>query len=244
MGGRPRWCVVNLAAPATTAAADLAAISRGLAAAAVAAGARLVGGNLSRARELSIAVALIGDAPPRPLTRAGARPGDLLFVTGTLGDAALGLRALRRDGAARGAAARRFRAPDRPTRRRRAAGARRPRHGDDRHQRRPGAGSATPLRRQRRRRARRRRTPAVYAGGARRRPAACPHRRRGLRVALCRPGAPSPPRRAARRPTRSSHDLHRHLPAGGRRRDVRRRGRPRPAHEPPRPRSLRRAGRR
>jgi thiamine-monophosphate kinase len=111
MGGAPRWCVANVCAPATTPAADLTAISRGIAAAARACGAVLVGGNLARARQLSIAVTLLGDAPRHPLTRAGARVGDLLYVTGTLGDAALGVRELRRDAAARSAAVRRFREP-------------------------------------------------------------------------------------------------------------------------------------
>lgn len=111
MGGVPRWCVLHLAAPPNTPAAGLSAISRGAAAAAAAAGACLVGGNLSRAGELSVAVALVGDAPWRPLTRAGARPGDLLFVTGSLGEAALGVRELRRDAGARGPAVRRFRQP-------------------------------------------------------------------------------------------------------------------------------------
>jgi thiamine-monophosphate kinase len=111
MGGTPHWCVVNIAAPPHTAAADLAAISRGVAAAADDNDAALVGGNLTRARQLSVTVALIGAAPRRPLTRSGARPGDLLYVTGELGDAALGVRALGADPRTRDAAARRFREP-------------------------------------------------------------------------------------------------------------------------------------
>jgi len=111
MGGRPRWCVANVGAPADTPAEHVIAISRAVAAAAARLGATLVGGNLTRARELSVTVALLGEAPARPITRAGARPGDLLFVTGTLGDAALGVRQLRARSAARGAAVRRFRAP-------------------------------------------------------------------------------------------------------------------------------------
>ena len=45
--------------------------------------------------KLSITTTVIGDAPAAPLTRSGARAGDGLYVTGTLGAAALGLHALR-----------------------------------------------------------------------------------------------------------------------------------------------------
>jgi thiamine-monophosphate kinase len=111
MGGTPCWCVVNLVAPPHAAAADLVAISRGIAAAARENGASLVGGNLSRAARLAVDVTLVGAAPPRPLRRSGARPGDLLYVTGQLGEAALGRRALQRDRRASGPAVRRFREP-------------------------------------------------------------------------------------------------------------------------------------
>jgi thiamine-monophosphate kinase len=111
MGGAPRWCVLHLSATPRTPAADLLSISQGVAAAAAAAGAALVGGNLSRARELSATVALIGDAPARVVTRADAHPGDRLFVTGSLGEAALGVRELTRSASARGPAVRRFRQP-------------------------------------------------------------------------------------------------------------------------------------
>jgi thiamine-monophosphate kinase len=50
----------------------------------------LVGGNTSRARELSLTITVIGAvAAGRALRRDVARPGDRLFVTGTLGGAAL-----------------------------------------------------------------------------------------------------------------------------------------------------------
>jgi thiamine-monophosphate kinase len=54
----------------------------------------IVGGNITRARELSITIALIGEAGSGVMRRDAARVGDEIFVTGTLGDAALGWRIL------------------------------------------------------------------------------------------------------------------------------------------------------
>jgi len=111
MGGLPRWGVLHINAPPQIAAGDVAAISRAAAQAAAHSGACVVGGNLSRASRLAVVLALIGAAPRRVVRRAGARPGDLLYVTGSLGEAALGVRELRRNRAARGPAVRRFREP-------------------------------------------------------------------------------------------------------------------------------------
>jgi thiamine-monophosphate kinase len=96
MGGRPVAALLALAAPPATRRSDLRAMIRGVRAAAHAAGAALAGGNLAAARDLSLTIALLGDAPARPVARAGGRPGDLLFLTGTVGGAALGLRRLGR----------------------------------------------------------------------------------------------------------------------------------------------------
>lgn len=53
----------------------------------------LVGGNLARGPEVTIAVTVTGEiAPGRAITRAGARPGDRVVVTGELGSAAAGRR--------------------------------------------------------------------------------------------------------------------------------------------------------
>jgi len=54
----------------------------------------IVGGNITRARELSITIALLGEIRRGVMRRDAARPGDQIFVTGTLGDAALGWRIL------------------------------------------------------------------------------------------------------------------------------------------------------
>jgi thiamine-monophosphate kinase len=94
MGGRARAVLLAIAAPADLLVADLRALVAGARDAARRAGAALVGGNLAAARELSLTISVLGDAPARPILRSGARPGDQLFVTGRLGGAALGLRLL------------------------------------------------------------------------------------------------------------------------------------------------------
>jgi len=100
MGGRPRFCVVGLQVRPAYRARDLSALQAGIVAAATACGAVVVGGNLARAAQLSIAIALLGEAPRRLVTRAGAQAGDHVYVSGTLGDAARAVRWLR--GAQRG----------------------------------------------------------------------------------------------------------------------------------------------
>ncbi len=113
MGGRPRWCVVSLGLPRDYPASELAALQKGILAAATDSGAAVVGGNLARAEQLFVSIALLGDAPPRLVTRQGARPGDRVYVTGTLGDAAAGVHLLRAGtGSRKGARLiRRFREP-------------------------------------------------------------------------------------------------------------------------------------
>lgn len=89
MGGQPLWCLASLAVPATTLHAELAALVRGIRDAATEHGADLVGGNLARSQQWFVSVTLAGRLPAAPLLRAGAKIGDRIYVTGTLGDAAL-----------------------------------------------------------------------------------------------------------------------------------------------------------
>ncbi|RKH55832.1 thiamine-phosphate kinase [Corallococcus llansteffanensis] len=111
MGAAPRWFVCALALPRDFPVRELSALGRGMAALAKAHRIALVGGNFTSARELSVTLTATGELSHPPLTRAGARPGDLLYVSGTLGDARLGLKQLQA-GVRRGSAVRRQRRPE------------------------------------------------------------------------------------------------------------------------------------
>ncbi|HUK65624.1 MAG TPA: thiamine-phosphate kinase [Anaeromyxobacteraceae bacterium] len=91
MGARPLWALCALATPAGEKASRLARVGEGLAACAREHAIALVGGNVTRARDLSLTVTAVGAVrKSRLLTRAGGEPGDLLLVSGSLGDAAAG----------------------------------------------------------------------------------------------------------------------------------------------------------
>ena len=98
MGGAPLFCLVSLACPADTEVSLIERLYDGLLDAAAQCGATLVGGDTTRSQEgIVIDVTVLGEAiGNRYLSRKGARPGDVLAVTGALGLAAAGLRALER----------------------------------------------------------------------------------------------------------------------------------------------------
>jgi len=95
MGANPRWATLALALPAVNP-RWLAAFARGFMALARRFGVDLIGGDTTRG-PLNICVQIMGEVPAgRALRRDGARPGDDVWVSGTLGDAALALAALKR----------------------------------------------------------------------------------------------------------------------------------------------------
>lgn len=90
MGAMPSAAVVALTIPATSSDEAFRELIEGLAEAARATGARVIGGNLSQGQELTVTTTVFGLPIADSLTREGAKPGDSVYVTGTLGAAALG----------------------------------------------------------------------------------------------------------------------------------------------------------
>ncbi len=95
MGGAPRWALVSLALPPKLEVAWVESLYRGLAEELGRFGAAVVGGNLSGGEGIVIDLALLGEAErEQVLYRSGARPGDVILVTGHLGCSAAGRLAL------------------------------------------------------------------------------------------------------------------------------------------------------
>ena len=93
MGATPAWALLALTLPRPDA-AFIDGLADGFAQLARQHRLALVGGDTTRG-PLTLSVAVHGFVPPgQALTRAGARAGDAVLVTGTLGDAAAGLRCL------------------------------------------------------------------------------------------------------------------------------------------------------
>jgi len=94
MGAHPTGLVVGLAVPGDTLVADLEAFADGLrdAIAVMAPGCGVVGGDMSVSPTLTVAVTAIGDLEGRDaVLRSGARPGDVVAVSGALGRSGRGL---------------------------------------------------------------------------------------------------------------------------------------------------------
>ena len=92
-GGAPRFALVSLGLPKDLDVEFIDGLYAGLCAEAKSFGVDIVGGNISGSRlGVFIDIFLLGDAPrENVLLRSGARVGDKILVTGTLGDAAAGV---------------------------------------------------------------------------------------------------------------------------------------------------------
>ena len=98
MGGAPRGVFVSVAVPAARGGRFALALAEGIHDEAIAAGVPVLGGDTSAsAGPVFLDVTVLGEASARgPVMRSGARPGDVLYVSGALGASALGLRLMRK----------------------------------------------------------------------------------------------------------------------------------------------------
>ena len=98
MGAAPLGALVALCVPGGSGQGDVAlGVMAGVAEAAAASGCPVVGGDVSEAAQLMVAVTVLGtvEGGGEPVARSGALPGDVVLVTGPCGGSAAGLRQLR-----------------------------------------------------------------------------------------------------------------------------------------------------
>lgn len=114
MGGRPRAALLSLALPDDLPVAAVDGILDGMLTLAARHRVTLVGGNITRSPgPMMLDVMATGTVRRRRiLTRSGARPGDEVYVTGTIGDAAAGLKQLQMQPEATGACVERYLRPE------------------------------------------------------------------------------------------------------------------------------------
>lgn len=118
MGAAPRAALLSLMLPPAWPVAHLDSLLDGMLALAQRARISIVGGNITRSPgPLIVEVTVTGSVHRRRiLTRAGARAGDELYVTGAIGGAAAGLQALRADHASTAPETERYLRPEPRTR--------------------------------------------------------------------------------------------------------------------------------
>jgi len=92
MGGNPSYAVITLGLPDTTDISDIKELYRGILSIADRYGVSIVGGDMVRAKEAFITIALTGSINKTPLIRTMASPGDLIAVSGYIGSSAGGLK--------------------------------------------------------------------------------------------------------------------------------------------------------
>ena len=96
MGGTPQYLVLSLGLPVDFKVKDIEEFYRGIRQLASQSGVSLVGGDTCASKCFFTSAFLVGYAPYGPVKRSGAKVGDDLYVTGTLGDSFLGLDLLKK----------------------------------------------------------------------------------------------------------------------------------------------------
>lgn len=96
MGARPFAFTIAMGIPAQTETSVVDELARGMEACASAYDATVVGGDITKSAELILTGTCLGFAD-NPLRRSGAKVGDLICVTGSLGNAALALKVLKNE---------------------------------------------------------------------------------------------------------------------------------------------------
>ena len=102
MGASPAYLILSLGIPVDFRVEDVEHFYRGIRVLASRSGVALVGGDTSASTRFFINACVVGHSAQRPVTRGGAKAGDDLYVTGTLGDSALGMKLLKERGARAG----------------------------------------------------------------------------------------------------------------------------------------------
>lgn len=98
MGGVPQFVLLNLCLPDNVAITWVEDMLRGVSDICRQFGCELIGGDTVSGKELSLSVTVIGTSDGvKPVKRSGAQSGDLIYVSGFLGSAALGLELFQRD---------------------------------------------------------------------------------------------------------------------------------------------------
>ncbi len=100
MGGLPAYALVSIGLPKSMRAEDVLSIYKGASKIARRYGCKIIGGDTTLVpRELFVSIALLGEVEKEfVITRGGAKKGDLICVTGNLGEAQAGLEILKAHG--------------------------------------------------------------------------------------------------------------------------------------------------
>ncbi len=94
MGGVPGYIILALGIPGHFDSKQISAFYSGLRRLASRTKVALVGGDTNVAEKFIVSICVVGHAPHRPIRRNGAKPGDDIYVTGTVGDSGLALKLL------------------------------------------------------------------------------------------------------------------------------------------------------